>query len=101
MNGKVLVHTAQAGDEVILERADGAFGSIATMDVGWSKLEVNIFLNKEVLEGVGAFIVKTMETRAQSGSTQLSMNLLEGGNNRMTFAIFDWFCQNGVAVIII
>ena len=34
MQREVFVDTAKAGNEMILERADGAFGSIATMETG-------------------------------------------------------------------
>ena len=38
MQWEVLVDAAKAGNEVVLERADGAFGSVAAMDAWWDKL---------------------------------------------------------------
>jgi hypothetical protein len=42
MEGKIGVRAGQAGDEVIFERADGALGGIAAMNVGWGQLKVNV-----------------------------------------------------------
>lgn len=64
MNGKILVHAAQAGNEMILERTNGTCGSIVTMNVGWGKLEVQVFSNKEIFKGIGAFVVKTVRMRS-------------------------------------
>jgi hypothetical protein len=46
---EVAVGAAKAGDEVIFKRADGTFGGVATVDVGRSKLEVNLFTVHELL----------------------------------------------------
>lgn len=63
MNGKVLVHTTQTSNEMILEGANGTFGSITTMNVRWGKLlEIHVFGNKEFFECIRAFIVKAMKT---------------------------------------
>lgn len=48
---KVLVGAAEAGDEMVLESTDCAFGGVAAMGVGRHKLKVNAFLCHELFEG--------------------------------------------------
>ena len=65
MNGKILVHTAQTSNEMILEGANGTLGSIVSMNVRWGKLEIHVLSNKEeVFECIRAFIAKAMQTGA-------------------------------------
>ena len=47
---EVFVGTHKDGDEVILEGANGTFGSVASMRVGRSKLEIDAFLREEVFQ---------------------------------------------------
>jgi hypothetical protein len=57
----MFVHAAEAGNEVVFECADGAFGGVATVDAGRRKLEIDVFLAEELFQGVGAFIVEALE----------------------------------------
>ena len=58
MERKVLVHAAQATDELILECADSTFGGIAAMDTWWDKLEIDPFgLEKTLERGRAPFVV--------------------------------------------
>jgi len=61
MKREVFVHAAEAGDEVVFERANGAFGSIALVYMGRDQLIINLFSSEVVLEGRRSFIVKTLE----------------------------------------
>ena len=61
VEGKELVHTAETSNEVIFERADGAFGGVSTVDAGRRKLEVDVFRMEKLLQGLSAFIVKALE----------------------------------------
>jgi hypothetical protein len=49
---------------VVFEGADGTFSGISTVNAGWRKLEVNVFLAEELFQGLGTFIVKALEVRA-------------------------------------
>jgi len=49
MEGKVLVHAAQASNEMILESVNGMFGCIAAVHMQWDKLVVHIFCSEVVL----------------------------------------------------
>ncbi len=64
MKGKVLVHAAQASNEVILESTNGSFGGIAAVNVRWDELIVHIFCGEVVLEGLGCLVVKALELGA-------------------------------------
>jgi len=57
VQGEILVSAAKASNEVVFECADGSFGSIAMVDMGRNQLVINIFSCKEVLEGLGCFVV--------------------------------------------
>jgi hypothetical protein len=48
VEGEVFVNAAKAGDEVVLESADGTFGSIAAVHARRGELEVNVFITKEL-----------------------------------------------------
>ena len=54
----VAICAAQAGNEMVLERADGALSSITAMKVRWCQLEVNTLQQHKLLEGSGGFIVQ-------------------------------------------
>ena len=61
LSGKVGIGGCQGCNKMVFERSDGTFGSIATVDAWGCKLEVNIVLLQELLEGVGTFIVESLE----------------------------------------
>ena len=46
--GEVGVGAAEAGDKVVFEGADGAFGGVVAVDVWRSQLEVDVFRCREV-----------------------------------------------------
>ena len=54
---EVRVNAAEAGDEVILEGANGAFRGIAAMDPRGGQLEVDVGIMEEALQNSGGFIV--------------------------------------------
>ena len=58
---EVFVDAAETSNEVIFERADGAFGGIAAVDSWWGKLKVNFFFAEELFQSFGAFIVEALE----------------------------------------
>jgi hypothetical protein len=60
VEGKVLVDAAEASNEVILKRANGAFRCVAAMDTRRGQLEVDALSLKEVLERGRAFIVEAL-----------------------------------------
>ena len=41
---------AEAGDEMVLEHSDGAFGLVAAVGMWWYELVVNVVVGQEVLE---------------------------------------------------
>ena len=57
MKGKVFVNAAEASDEMVLEGSDGAFSRVASMDIGWDELVVDVFVDEELFEKRGAFVV--------------------------------------------
>ena len=60
MQWKVGVGAAQAGDKMVLPRADSAFGGVAPVYVGRDKLKVNLGVGHVLLQDLGAFVVKAL-----------------------------------------
>eukprot|EP00980_Cylindrotheca_fusiformis_P017525 scaffold5497_cov135-Cylindrotheca_fusiformis.AAC.4 len=60
-DGEVWIGGAEAGDEVVLEGADGSFSGVAAVDSWWGQLEVNLFLANVVLEDGAGLVVKALE----------------------------------------
>jgi hypothetical protein len=60
VKGEIFVGAAESCDEMILERPDGAFGGVLTMDVGRDKLKIDILRAHELFEDAGAFIIKAL-----------------------------------------
>lgn len=78
MQREVSVKTAESGDEMVLECANGSFSRIPSVHVGWNQLVINIFVLHVLFEDGGCFIVKALEKGAQASSTQPLVALLVG-----------------------
>ena len=87
----MFVDAAQAGNEVIFERADGTFGSIAPMDAGRYQLEVYTFLDEESFECSGALVVQSMKLGTESRSNKSHVQRLKRGENAHARSAFHWF----------
>ena len=61
MQRKMLIDAAESGDEVILESSNRAFGRVAAVDARRDELKIDVFIAKELLEGGGALVVKTLK----------------------------------------
>lgn len=101
MEGEVLINAAQAGDEVIFERPDGAFSSIASVHARRGELEVDLFVAKELLEGGGTFVVEALELGAKTGGAESMVEGLVASKDGRGGAIGDGLSQNAVAVVVI
>ena len=47
MERKIFVDAAEAGDEMVFERADCAFGGVSTVEAGGDELKINGFVAEE------------------------------------------------------
>jgi hypothetical protein len=74
------IGTAQAGNEVAFKGLDGSFGGIAAVDFGWDELIVDGLFVQEVLDALGAFIVKTLEAWVEACLYKDNMGAFVGGN---------------------
>ena len=63
---EIAVCAAEAGDKVVFERADGAFGCVSSMDMGRGELEVHLGAVHELLQGFGGFIVESLEAWSEA-----------------------------------
>jgi len=69
VNWKLVVGAAQASNEMVFEHTNGPFHSIAMMDVGWDQLEIHMFSDHELLEGMGCFIIQVLKLGVEPSST--------------------------------
>ena len=63
MRGKVGMDTAQFGEIVIFECADGLFRSVRATDVGLDELKINFVVAQVFFYGVGAFVFHDVHFR--------------------------------------
>jgi hypothetical protein len=63
---KIRVRTAETGNEVILEGTYGAFGGVATVQMGWGQLEVDLVGRHKGLESGRRLVVETLELRLKA-----------------------------------
>jgi hypothetical protein len=102
VKGKVFVDTAQASDEMILERLNFPFSSVASMHVRRDHLKVHVFVVKELFQEGGAFIVEALELGAKASLTELGMEGLVGSENRLGGAGLHRLAgKDAVAVIVL
>ena len=73
MQGKVFINAAKARNEVILERANGSFGSVAAMNARRDELVVNFLVDDELFKDGGTFVVKSLEIWAQAGRDETAV----------------------------
>jgi hypothetical protein len=60
MQWKIGIGAAEAGDEVIFERPDGAFGGVASVYMRRRELIVDAFVLEKLLEGLRCFVVEAL-----------------------------------------
>ena len=66
MEGKVWVGATEASNQVVLERANGPFSSVAAVDSRRCELEIDCFVGHEFFKDGGAFIVEAVELGAKA-----------------------------------
>jgi hypothetical protein len=101
MQWKVLVDAAKARDKMILEGADAAFGCILAMHSRRDKLEIHFLLVHKLLEDLRAFVVEALETRFQSGLSEMFVEGLVGAKDARCGSILEWLGENRIAIIVI
>ena len=77
MEWEILVDTAETGNEMVFERADGAFGGIATVHAGRDELKVDIGVVQKLLECRRAFVVEAVEFGSEASGDEARMEGLE------------------------
>ena len=87
------------GDEVRLEGADGTFGGVATLSVGWGELVGDVFVHELGREGCRGLIVETAELETETTGGEVVANFGEGLGDGRSVAGFDGFGEDGVAVM--
>jgi hypothetical protein len=86
---------------VILKRADGAFGRIATMYMGRHKLVVDIVGREELLESGGGLVIQTLQARCEATCLEEMDGPLISGKDVRARARRHGFCMHIVAVEVI
>jgi len=86
------------GNKMIFESADGTFGSIAMMSIGWSQLEVDFLVLHEVIESFGSFIVETLQPGMEPSLFERGQDHLVCLDDGRHLMIRDWFTEDVIAV---
>ena len=95
------VGARDAGNEVVFEGSNGSFGSVASMNARWDKLQVNVLLVNELLEGFGSFVVDPSEFGSQACGNENSQGLLVGGNMRCSSFVLHGLGMDEVRIIVV
>ena len=101
MGGKVRVATSDYGAKVIFECADGTFGGVVAVGVWGYKLEVNILFVEGYLHGVGALVVKDVESGGCTMMAFVSVACRPGCSDLQVLAVFENVGVGGVGVVVI
>jgi hypothetical protein len=101
MQGKVLVDAAKTSDEMILEGADATFGCISVIHSRRYELEIDFLLMHKLLEDLGTFVVEALETRFQSGLSEMFVEGLVGAKDARSGSIFEWLGENRITIIVV
>ena len=99
MEREVWIGAVPSCNEMIFCHLDRSFGCIASVVVGWYQLVVNVFLLEELFQDVAAFVIKALQFGSASPSDQASMDGLETCEDGFSFAVFQWFKEDGIAVV--
>jgi hypothetical protein len=84
---------------MVFKGANGSFSSIAAMDAGRGKLEVNVgFMEKGFHFGRG-FVVKSLEMRREAVGTKDCMASFVGSKDGGGGFAFHWFSMNEIGII--
>ena len=86
---------------MVLERLDGPFVSVGTMQVGRGELEGDSLFSHEGLESCGVFIVESLENGSQALVGELGVEGGVGSHKSMFTVGLQWFWDYGIAVIIV
>jgi len=101
VEGEVGVSGTEAGDEMIFERADGAFGGIAAVEVRGDQLVVDLVFLEELLEGGGSLIVESLELGAEAAGGEESVDAFVSRSMFGACAVFHGLGEDGVAVVVV
>jgi hypothetical protein len=95
------VSGTEARNEMILERADGSFSGVASMNMWRCQLKINVRGDEEILECACCFIVETLEEGFESSRLQEHNTPLVSGNDGRACAIDHRLGVNAIAVIFV
>ena len=101
MEGEVGVCAAEGCNKVVLEGADGALSSVATVDVGRRELVVNIVVGEEVAEVDAGLVVKALELWKKAAFGEEGVNRFVGSDDGRRFTIWKGLSNDGIAVVVV
>jgi hypothetical protein len=62
---------------VVFEGPNGTFSSISAVDIGWRQLGINVVIRQVLEEGMGGFIVQTLELGLEATGEKKLVSLLK------------------------
>jgi hypothetical protein len=92
---------AYASNEVMLEGANGVFDCIGMVNTGRDKLEVDMLVTEELIEGSRALTVEALELGAEASTNESIVDGHVRCKDGGTGLAGRWLTVDGVAVLVI
>ncbi len=64
-------------------------------------MEIPFLVMHRLLEDLGAFVVEALETRFQSGLSEMFVEGLVGAKDARSGSILEWLGENRIAIIVV
>ena len=101
VHGKSRIETGEAGHKVVFPDADGAFGRILTMIVGWDELELYVLGAHKLLERGAALVVQFLELGFETAVGQIGVEFGVGPQELLFGAVFDGFGEDCGGIVVV
>lgn len=86
---------------MILERANGTFGRICTVDSWCDELEGNAFLVEKLFQYRGTFVVEALQFGSQPGQDETIVDNAECIEDAMGGLVGHWLRMDRIAVVVV
>lgn len=86
---------------MVLERANCALGSVATMNMWRNELEVNVLVLEVIFEHCGGFVVERVELGFEAATVEESECTLVGCEHCFFEAVLHWLGVDEIAIKVI
>ena len=101
MGGKVVVARGKPSAKMVFECADRTFGGVVAVGIRGNKLEVNGVLTEGFLHGMGALVVKDVESGGCTVLLEVFMACLPGCSDLQGLPVLENLVVDGVGIVVV